>query len=187
MIRRIHIMGGPGSGKTYAARRLSERFDIPSYDLDELFWDRSTQRYGVKAPEAERDAHLMAIVQQPAWVIEGVYHRWLRPSFERADVIFVLRPAVYVRDWRILRRFMRRKMGIAATKKETLVDLWRLLLWNHCYDHDSLKLAMEVIEEFKQKTVLCNNADDTISTVINAVSNGDEPTRAVGKSRLSKQ
>ena len=77
MLRRIHIIGGPGSGKSYTARRLSHLFAIPAYDLDELFWDRAAPRYGVRAPETERDTRLATIIQGPAWVIEGVYYGWL--------------------------------------------------------------------------------------------------------------
>jgi adenylate kinase family enzyme len=92
--QRIHIIGGPGSGKSYAARHLSHRLGMSAYDLDDLFWDRAAQSYGGRAPAVDRDARLVAITQQEAWVIEGAYYRWLKPSFERADIIFVLYPNV---------------------------------------------------------------------------------------------
>src|SRR5262245_27327044 len=100
MFQRIHIIGGAGSGKSYAARVLSRQFGIPTYDLDELFWDRAAPRYGVRAAVAERDARLASITQEVLWIIEGVYYGWLRPSFARADCIFVLQPPVLLRDWR---------------------------------------------------------------------------------------
>ena len=105
MLHRIHIIGGPGSGKTYAARNLSHLLRIPRYDLDDLFWDSAARSYGVRASDADRDARLMSIIGDDIWIIEGVYYHWLRPSFERSDIIFVLRPNVFVRDWRILKRF----------------------------------------------------------------------------------
>lgn len=33
---KIHIIGGPGSGKTFLAEKLSSQFWIPHYDLDDL-------------------------------------------------------------------------------------------------------------------------------------------------------
>src|SRR3989442_731214 len=122
MLRRIHIIGGPGSGKSYAARQLSRLLGIPAYDLDELFWDRAAPRYGVRAEATERDTKLVAITQEVTWVIEGVYYGWLQPSFERADCIFVLRPYVLLRDWRIMKRFVSRKCRIRSTKRESLLD-----------------------------------------------------------------
>jgi adenylate kinase family enzyme len=80
MLQRIHIIGGPGSGKTYAARRLSHRLGTPAYDLDDLFWDSAALNYGVRASDAERDIKLMSITGEDTWIIEGVYYRWLRPS-----------------------------------------------------------------------------------------------------------
>lgn len=163
MLHRIHIIGGPGCGKTYTARHLSSLLGIPAYDLDDLFWDSTAQSYGVRAPDADRDAKLMAIANEAAWVIEGVYYRWLRPSFERADIIFVLHPNVYLRDWRILNRFGTRKLGIIPTKRESLLDLYRLIQWNHTYDADNLKRAMDFIRDFENKVVTCRCADDLVA------------------------
>jgi adenylate kinase family enzyme len=165
MLQRIHIIGGPGSGKTYAARHLTDQLGFPRYDLDDLFWDNAAQGYGVRASEADRDAKLMSITAEGAWIIEGVYYRWLRPSFERADIIFVLRPNVFVRDWRILKRFVSRKFGVMPTKKESVVDLYRLIEWNHKYDDDNLRRAMDFIREFEHKVIACRCADDLLNCV----------------------
>jgi adenylate kinase family enzyme len=167
MLQRIHIIGGPGSGKSYAARHLSHRLGVPAYDLDDLFWDSTAQNYGVRAPDADRDAKLMSITDAAAWIIEGVYYHWLRPSFERADIIFVLRPNVFLRDWRILKRFVSRKFGILGTKKERVLDLCHLIQWNHNYDGDNLQRAMNFIRDFEDKVVNCRCADDLLVSVAN--------------------
>jgi adenylate kinase family enzyme len=165
MLQRIHIIGGPGSGKSYAARHLSQRLGVPAYDLDDLFWDRAPQSYGVRASEVERDARLAAITQEQAWIIEGVYYRWLKPSFARAEIIFVLSPSVYLRDWRILKRFGGRKLGFMPTKRESFLDLYRLIEWNHKYDVDNLKRAMEFIREFENKVVASRCSEDLLNHV----------------------
>ncbi len=38
---KIHIIGAPGSGKSFLAGNLSKQFDIPHYDLDDLQWDNA--------------------------------------------------------------------------------------------------------------------------------------------------
>jgi len=159
MAVRIHIIGGPGSGKTFAAQQLSRRLGVPAYDLDDLFWDSSAQSYGLRATEADREAKLMAIVQEAAWIVEGVYYSWLRPSFERAHVIFALRPNVILRDYRIVKRFVGRKLGMMSTKREGIPDLLRLLSWNHRYDADNLERAIAFIGGLQREVVICDSAN----------------------------
>jgi hypothetical protein len=77
----------------------------------------------------------------------------------------VLSPNVYLRDWRILRRFVRRKFVIVPTKRESLLDLYRLIQWNHKYDLDNLKRALEFIREFENKVIAFRCADDLLKRV----------------------
>ena len=37
MIKKIHIIGGSGSGKTYISQKISKNLHIENYDLDELY------------------------------------------------------------------------------------------------------------------------------------------------------
>ena len=140
---RIHIIGGSGSGKSYVAAKLAKHFDVPAYDLDELFWDHAVTGYGLRANSEERDQRLAAIVSQNGWVIEGVYYQWLAPSFEAADIIVALTPSIWIRHGRIIRRFILRKLGVVPSKHESLADLWRLLRWSHAYDANNLAKACE--------------------------------------------
>ncbi|WP_139077457.1 P-loop NTPase family protein [Candidatus Nitrospira nitrificans] len=169
MVQRIHILGGPGSGKTYAAGRLSRMLQIPAHDLDGLFWDVQADRYGRRAAEDGRDTKLAGIARQEQWIVEGVYYTWLKPVFERADLIAVLQPHVFMRDLRIVRRFGYRKLGISTSKQEGFGDLYRLLLWNHQYDTANLKRAMECIEPYVHKFIHCRSADELVSRVLKSV------------------
>lgn len=91
------------------------------------------------------------------------------PRFERADLIAVLRPHVFMRDLRIVRRFGYRKLGISTTKQEGFGYLHRLLLWNHQYDPVNLERAMEYIKPYEHKLIHCPSADALVSYVGKAV------------------
>ena len=114
---KIHIIGGPGSGKTFLADRLSRQLGIPHYDLDDLQWDNAAV-YGTKREPQERDALLRQILQQEDWIIEGVYHKWCGQCFADADRIYLLEVPRYRYRTRILRRFFRRKLGLEKGKKK---------------------------------------------------------------------
>ena len=160
---RIHIIGGPGSGKSFVAAELSRRLAVPAYDLDDLFWDRGAFRYGVRADAAERDRRLLALVGQDGWVIEGVYYGWLGPSFDVADVIIELSPAIWVRHWRVVRRFAGRQLSRTASKRESLIDLWRLLRWSHVYDKRHLAEAREIISARGHHLVTCTTPEQVFA------------------------
>ena len=68
---RFHIVGGPGSGKSYAAKKLSVLLNIPFYDLDDIFWHKEDIDYTKTIPEKERDAKLKNIIKQKNGLLKG--------------------------------------------------------------------------------------------------------------------
>jgi adenylate kinase family enzyme len=162
---RIHILGGPGSGKSWIAAKLAARLGVPAHDLDDLFWERAASRYGVRADPAERDRRLTAIVAGDGWIIEGVYYQWLAPSFAAADCIVALTPPIWLRHGRVLRRFISRKLGRAPSKRESLADLWRLLRWSHGYDANQLVRARQLLAQHGRDCVGCRNFAEVLAAV----------------------
>lgn len=145
-IIRIHIIGGAGSGKTYIAQKLSKLLYIPYYDLDDIFWDNTANQYGVKTLEIERDNKLRQIVEQPSWIIEGVYFKWLTPGFFLADKIFVLNTPISTQEKRIWSRFEKRKLGILPnTKKETIESVKELIKWNKNITTCTYKILSQIM------------------------------------------
>ena len=158
---RIHLIGGPGSGKSYAAARLSAQFGVPAYDLDDLFWDRSTSGYEVRTEPAVRDEQLESLVERDGWIIEGVYYGWVAPSFVAADIIIALTPSIVVRQWRVMKRFVLRKVGqVPSPTEESLADLWRLLRWGHTYDVQHLPQAHHAVTALGRTWVECQTLED---------------------------
>lgn len=156
--RRIHFIGGSGSGKSYLARKFSREFGLPTLDLDDIFWSKEAEAYGTKASDTERDAALQTFLQNPNWIVEGVFYRWLLASFTSATHIIVLTTPLWLRQVRIVRRSIRRRFGFESSKKESLRDLFQLLAWNRGYDHDNLVRALAMLDEQGLHYVTCRNA-----------------------------
>lgn len=138
---KIRIIGSCGSGKTYMARRLATKYGLPHIETDNLVWDRSepNKRY----PEEVRDSMLQDIVAGPDWVIEGVHHKWGQESFTEADLIFIIRPHALLRDIRVVRRFIKTRMGMERSNyKQTFRNLYEMLLvWNREFDREHMQAS----------------------------------------------
>ena len=83
-------------------------------------------------------------------------------------LFLALSPPVWVRDARVIRRFIKRKLGLVPSKRESLRDLRQLLQWNHNYDDDNYPRAMAFIRERNRAAVECKSLKD----VLRAVSDG---------------
>lgn len=150
---KIHIIGGPGSGKTYLANQLAKELAIPHYDLDDLQWDNQANDYGTKRDPKERDDLLQQILGQNDWIIEGVYYAWCGQCFEEADRIYLLQVPRRKYRYRIIRRFIRRKLGLEKGKKETFKSLSDLLKWADKFQAKNLPEIQKLLEKYREKVV----------------------------------
>ena len=150
---KIHIIGGPGSGKTFLAEKLSRELRIHHYDLDDMQWDNQSDSYGVKRATDERDGLLANVLSQKDWIIEGVYYAWCQQCFADADKIYVLRVPRYKYRYRIIRRFVRRKLGLEQGKKETLKSLYQLLKWADKYQQVNLVEIRKLLAPYSDKVI----------------------------------
>ena len=117
---KIHIIGCSGTGKTYLAKKLSNKYNIPHYDLDNIYWDNSSEKYGLKTEFEKRDNLLQNIFEKDAWIVEGIYYKWLEQSFKDADIIYILDLPKYIYKFRIIKRFIKRKLKLEVTKKRNI-------------------------------------------------------------------
>lgn len=150
---RIHIVGASGSGKTWLSQKLSEKYGIPAYELDDLFWDDSKSGYSVKREEEERDRMFHDIVFRESWIIEGVQHAWVGESFESADVIYCLETPPALCHFRIVKRFLVRKWNHTCREKEDLQSLLRLLKWTRKFYRVNFPEIRNILVRYENKVV----------------------------------
>ena len=154
---KIYVIGGPGSGKTFLANRLEKQLEISHYDLDDLQWDNKANTYGTKRNSQERDELLNNILDHDDWIIEGVYYAWCGRCFEDADKIYLLNVpryiSRYIYRYRIIKRFIRRKLGIEKCKKETLKSLVDLLKWADKYQNTNLAEIKKILANYSDKVI----------------------------------
>ncbi len=130
---KIHILGGPGSGKTTLAKSLSSRFHIPHYDLDKMNLE----------PESA-----VALAEESAWITEGIYLVVTEPLLYSADYIVLLITPWPIAAWRIIRRHILNSLrgtqaypGINGVKL-----LFKLLKYTHRYYSNQNHIDKPLVE-----------------------------------------
>tara|TARA_R110000868_G_scaffold138329_1_gene352336 strand:- start:52010 stop:52573 length:564 start_codon:yes stop_codon:yes gene_type:complete len=158
--KKFHIIGAPGSGKTYLAKKLSEISNAPVLELDQIHWNNDAEDYNTKAPEHERDAKLKEFVSGEGWIVEGIYYKWTDVSFAEADMIIIIVPSSFTRNLRIIKRYILAKFGKGNSNENSLKDLYTLIRWGNSYLHDKLPKIDKLTAKYEDKRVYINSADD---------------------------
>lgn len=85
-IRRVVVMGPPGSGKSSLARTIGDQLDLPVVHFDQLHRGPGW----VERPAAEFHAAIDSAVGENEWVIDGNHFGRSRDRLERAELIVLL-------------------------------------------------------------------------------------------------
>lgn len=85
-MKKVIVIGCPGSGKSTFARALAEKTSLPLCHLDMLYWnaDKTTVE---KARFQER---LQAVLNTEAWIIDGNYNGTMELRLSLCDTVFFL-------------------------------------------------------------------------------------------------
>ena len=161
--QRIHIVGGAGAGKTTLANAYAQKLGVSYSEIDQLFWSDVDNR--TKRPQMERDTLLQQITNTESWVVEGVFYKWLSPSFERADKIVVLDTPRWLRHYRIIKRAVALLISDPASFRIIAANLREVLVFNHSYDEVHLKPTLEMLENYSEKLVICKSHREAMAAL----------------------
>ncbi|WP_440897061.1 AAA family ATPase [Amphibacillus sp. Q70] len=141
---RIDIVGSVASGKTTLARRLSEKYQVPFYEKDNIVYARTSQE-DIRRTKAERDVLFQEIIGQKDWIVEGSPREILRESFITCDYIIVLDVPLHTRLYRTLRRWIRQRIGTEKyNSKPTLEFLYCNFKWVIGYHQERATLIKDL-------------------------------------------
>ncbi len=159
-MRRIVVMGPPGSGKSTLARLLAERFKIPVFHLDQIYW-----RPGwVEAPQECFRAEVERIAALPIWVIDGNYTDTIGPRLRAADTVIYLDVPAWLSmlriTWRIFRSYGRVRVDAAPGCAERLDLPFLRFAWSWNRRRRERNLAL--LEGFRGRKIIVRSRSDLL-------------------------
>lgn len=85
-MKKVIVIGCPGSGKSTFSRKLNDITRLPLHHLDMMFWnpDKTTVEKG------EFLTRLAAVLEEDEWIIDGNYQSSLEMRLAACDTVFFL-------------------------------------------------------------------------------------------------
>ena len=147
VMKRILVIGCPGAGKTYFAKKLKELSGLPVVHMDNLYWNKDKTSISVK----ELEEKLLPYLKQDEWIIDGNYHDTLKLRLEYAtDVFFLKMPREECIEG-ILERIDQPRDDIPWV--ETKKDAVELIEWTIDYEERTRLAEEELLKQYKKVNV----------------------------------
>lgn len=84
-MKKVIVIGCPGSGKTTFAIKLNKLTELPLFHLDAI-WHKPDKTH---IPREEFDSRISEIFATPEWIIDGNYSRTIETRIQHCDTVFL--------------------------------------------------------------------------------------------------
>lgn len=146
-MKRVIIIGCPGSGKSTFARRLHDITGIPLYHLDMMYWnaDRTTVDKKVfleRLQNAMRDAE---------WIIDGNYASTMEMRIKECDTVFFLDYPSDICLSGITERIGKKRSDMPWIEKDNMDE--EFIDFVKKYNSESRPDVVKLLEEYSSKSI----------------------------------
>jgi shikimate kinase len=169
-IKRIHIVGIYGSGKSMLAEKLAKMLKIKAYDLDEIKYKR---KYDVIRPVEERLKIVKKISNLKSWITEGAWTSYAIDLYKKADLVILLEIPESTLYKRILLRHFKRKFSEKTYKEHNIWTTLKIMKKVRQYYHDpehfmTLESHRAHLSKYAKEAFVIKN-DDDIERLLEAI------------------
>ena len=159
-MKKIIVIGCPGSGKSTFARALHDKTGIPLYHLDMMYWnaDKTTVE---KRVFLER---LSLVLQKDEWIIDGNYGSTMELRMAACDtVIFLDYPLDVCLDGIRARRGKPRSdmPWIETEEDEEFIEFIK------SYNEQQKPKVLELLEKYSDKNIVILESREQADTFLN--------------------
>ncbi|MGI5959798.1 MAG: hypothetical protein ACOX60_10345 [Massiliimalia sp.] len=159
---KLYITGSVASGKSTLARQISAKTGIVCTHLDEVVYKKAPEnpQGDVKRPPEERDRLFEQVLAQSDFIMEDAGRECFLRGMEQADQIILLEIPLWIRNKRIVWRWMKQNLGLEdCLYKPDWVMLKAMLEWAKNYDRGIDGTKRRVAQYSDKVIVLKNNRE----------------------------
>lgn len=151
---KIYIIGPCGSGKTYFSKKLSNKYNIKSYELDKVCWDDDNGN--VKRTDEESLKLFNEILENDSWIIEDVGRKKFEEGRAQADIIYYIKMSKIKAYYRVMKRWTRQKLGLESYNHPPTLNQIKyfLSIVNSYYKTEKHKL--DSLDKYNSKIIFIN-------------------------------
>lgn len=157
-IKRIAIIGAPGSGKTTLAIRIKDIFNLPVVFLDSFY---QLPNWVMRDP-AERDNLILEAARKPEWILDGTFINTLEERVKVADLVIFLDYSTKIQLKGIFKRFFtnlgKEKIDMPGCKERINFSFINYVA---TYNKQRRKYLIEILDKYdKTKQLHFTSQDD---------------------------
>lgn len=161
-MKKIMVIGCPGSGKSTFSRALYQKTGIPLFHLDMMYWnpDRTTVE---KAVFRER---LADVIQKDEWIIDGNYGSTIELRLQACDTVIFLDYSPDVCLDGIMKRRGKVRSDMPWTEKEDEEDE-QFIEFVKSFNSQSRPMIAELLDRYPQKEIFIFKDRDEADRFLN--------------------
>ena len=146
-IKRIAIIGAPGTGKTTLAKNLGNIYELPVKHLDTIHYLDNWVLRDTK----QRDKMIIEEGKKENWILDGTFIDTLEQRTDRADLIIFLD---YPRATQLKGIFKRRITHLGNKKHEIPKLDMSFILYVFTYNTERRKYIMNILKKYDSNKLL---------------------------------
>ena len=104
-MKRIIIIGCPGSGKSRLSKILAKKLNLPLVHLDKLFWKPNWQ----SVSKEQFKELLLEELEKPCWILDGNFWSTLELRLKYADHVILMNYPTVTCILRVLKRVIKNR------------------------------------------------------------------------------
>ena len=146
-MRKVIVIGCPGSGKSTFSKELHKATGLPLYHLDMMYWASD----GTNVPRDIFRERLRETLDKEAWIIDGNYQSTMEMRVQLCDTVFFLDYPTEICIEGVRSRKGKERSDVPCKMPEDEDD--KFIGFINSYNSESRPAVLELLRKYSQKNI----------------------------------